>query len=168
MKFCSECLEGRHSTCLYRGQTSCETMDPFPSQKTAAGMVGWCRTVHFIWITGSAFLVGGWATPLKNMKVNWDDYSQYFWENKKCSKPPTRFESVHFSGKPWTINPCFPLPESRFLVAQMGLKLKEMYASKLWLPLRHDFNGDICRSFICSRIIRILDRRPPLPAILGV
>ena len=23
------------------------------------------------------FLVGGWATPLKNRKVNWDDYSQY-------------------------------------------------------------------------------------------
>ena len=22
-------------------------------------------------------LVGGWATPLKNMTVNWDDYSQY-------------------------------------------------------------------------------------------
>ena len=22
-------------------------------------------------------LVGGWATPLKNMKVNCDDYSQY-------------------------------------------------------------------------------------------
>ena len=22
-------------------------------------------------------LLGGWATPLKNMKVNWDDYSQY-------------------------------------------------------------------------------------------
>ena len=22
-------------------------------------------------------LVGGWATPLKNIKVNWDDYSQY-------------------------------------------------------------------------------------------
>ena len=22
-------------------------------------------------------LVGGWATPLKNMKVNWDDYSEY-------------------------------------------------------------------------------------------
>ena len=22
-------------------------------------------------------LVGGWVTPLKNMKVNWDDYSQY-------------------------------------------------------------------------------------------
>ena len=22
-------------------------------------------------------LVGGWATPLKNIKVSWDDYSQY-------------------------------------------------------------------------------------------
>ena len=22
-------------------------------------------------------LVGGWATPLKNMKVSWDDYTQY-------------------------------------------------------------------------------------------
>ena len=21
-------------------------------------------------------MVGGWATPLKHMKVNWDDYSQ--------------------------------------------------------------------------------------------
>ena len=24
------------------------------------------------------YLVGGWATPLKNMKVIWDDYSQYY------------------------------------------------------------------------------------------
>ena len=31
-------------------------------------------------------LVGGIPTPLKNMKVNWDDYSQHIWENKKCSK----------------------------------------------------------------------------------
>ena len=35
-------------------------------------------------------LVGGWATPLKNMKVNWDDDIPNIWENKKCSKPPTR------------------------------------------------------------------------------
>ena len=32
-------------------------------------------------------------TPLKNMKVSWDYYSQYniyiYMENKKCSKPPT-------------------------------------------------------------------------------
>ena len=24
-------------------------------------------------------MVGGIPTPLKNMKVNWDDYSQYHW-----------------------------------------------------------------------------------------
>ena len=28
-------------------------------------------------------LVGGWATPLKNMKVNWDDENPNIWENKK-------------------------------------------------------------------------------------
>ena len=27
-------------------------------------------------------LVGGWATPLKNMKVNWDDEIPNIWENK--------------------------------------------------------------------------------------
>ena len=33
-------------------------------------------------------LVGGIPTPLKNMKVNWDDEIPNIWENKKCSKPP--------------------------------------------------------------------------------
>ena len=28
------------------------------------------------------FLVGGWATPLKNMKVNWDDKNPNIWEKK--------------------------------------------------------------------------------------
>ena len=28
-------------------------------------------------------LVGGWATPLKNMKVNWGDEIPNVWENKK-------------------------------------------------------------------------------------
>ena len=27
-------------------------------------------------------LVGGWATPLTNMKVNWDDDIPNIWENK--------------------------------------------------------------------------------------
>ena len=36
-------------------------------------------------------LVGGWATPLKNMKVNWDDDIPNIWDNKKCSKPPTSY-----------------------------------------------------------------------------
>ena len=31
-------------------------------------------------------LVGGIPTPLKNLKVSWDFYSQYM---EKCSKPPT-------------------------------------------------------------------------------
>ena len=30
-------------------------------------------------------------SPLKNMNVNWDDVIPNIWENKKCSKPPTRF-----------------------------------------------------------------------------
>ena len=34
------------------------------------------------------YLVGGWPTPLKNMKASWDDDSQYM---EKCSKPPTRY-----------------------------------------------------------------------------
>ena len=36
-------------------------------------------------------ITGWWLspTPLKYMKVSWDENSQYM-ENKKCSKPPTR------------------------------------------------------------------------------
>ena len=29
------------------------------------------------WYTLIWYLVDGWPTPLKNMKVSWDDYSQY-------------------------------------------------------------------------------------------
>ena len=35
-------------------------------------------------------LVGGIPTPLKNMKVSWDDDIPNIWRNKKCSKPSTR------------------------------------------------------------------------------
>ena len=38
-------------------------------------------------------LVGGWATPLKNIsQLGWLA-TQYEWENKKCSKPPTRYRT---------------------------------------------------------------------------
>ena len=37
------------------------------------------------------WLVGGWPTPLKNMKVSWDDDIPNIWKNKKWSKPPTRW-----------------------------------------------------------------------------
>ena len=43
-------------------------------------------------------LVGGIPTPLKNTKVNWDDYSQYM-KNKKCFKPPTRKLDVDHVGE---------------------------------------------------------------------
>ena len=43
-----------------------------------------------IWLVSNN-LFGGIPTPLKNMKVNWDDYSQYniIWKDETCSKPPT-------------------------------------------------------------------------------
>ena len=46
-----------------------------------------------------ACLIGGSATPLKNMKVNWDDELPNIWENKKCSKPPTSMFDWH--GRLW-------------------------------------------------------------------
>ena len=57
----------------------------------------WTRTYDFWWLLTwsdlhhpkNDYLVGGWPTPLKNMKVSWDDYSQYM--EKKCSKPPTSY-----------------------------------------------------------------------------
>ena len=41
-------------------------------------------------------LVGGWPTPLKNMKVNGKDDIPYIMENKKCLKPPTSDDRI-----PW-------------------------------------------------------------------
>ena len=35
-------------------------------------------------------LVGGIPTPLKHVKVSWDDDIPKIWKHKKCSKPPTR------------------------------------------------------------------------------
>ena len=44
-----------------------------------------------------SILVGGIPTTLKNMKVNWDDYSQ--WKNKKCSKAPISIVRVQLETK---------------------------------------------------------------------
>ena len=41
-------------------------------------------------------------TPLKNMKVNWDDYSQYIWENAKLM-----FQTTNQIGVPLN-HPIFP------------------------------------------------------------
>ena len=38
------------------------------------------------------------STPLKNMKVNWDDDIPNIWKNNKCSNPPTSICVLqHFS-----------------------------------------------------------------------
>ena len=39
-------------------------------------------------------LVGGFNPSEKYEFVNWDDDIPNIWENKKCSKPPTRFYQV--------------------------------------------------------------------------
>ena len=54
---------------------------PVPGKQTKNDFLN--KNEDYLW------LVGGWATPLKNMKVNWDDEIPNIWENKKCSKPPT-------------------------------------------------------------------------------
>ena len=43
------------------------------------------RLVGYTWFLHEfdEILVGGWATPLKNMKVNWDDEIPNIWENKE-------------------------------------------------------------------------------------
>ena len=49
-------------------------------------------------------LVGGIPTPRKYLLVNWDDDIPNIWENKKCSKAPTRqcclaaesYDQIHY------------------------------------------------------------------------
>ena len=43
------------------------------------------------WDSDVSYLVDGWATPLKNMKVSWDYDIPNIRTNKKCSKPPTSY-----------------------------------------------------------------------------
>jgi hypothetical protein len=50
--------------------------------KLKQGLSDQNRSEHKNWLVVS--------TPLKNMKVSWDDYSQYMEKKKSCSKPPTR------------------------------------------------------------------------------
>ena len=53
-------------------------------------------------LTGN-HLVGGWATPLKNMKVSWD-YLFFPTEWKKCSKPPTSHGVYHILPLPTKVS----------------------------------------------------------------
>ena len=60
------------------------------------------------WLWKPPDILSGWwarATPLKNMKVNWDDDIPNIWENKKCSKPPTSYTSL-YSHTMWYVMWC--------------------------------------------------------------
>ena len=55
--------------------------DVLRRQKTLLGRVGWLH--HKLQLDHiRVYLVGGIATPLNNMKVNWDDEIPNIWENK--------------------------------------------------------------------------------------
>ena len=50
------------------------------------------------WEESEFFIVSGWwlsPTPLKNMSSSVRVIIPSIWKNKKCSKPPTRFGSIH-------------------------------------------------------------------------
>ena len=50
------------------------------------------------WEESECFIVSGWwlsPTPLKNMSSSGRVIIPSIWKNKKCSKPPTRFGSIH-------------------------------------------------------------------------
>ena len=55
----------------------------------AMGVSPWEKSGNSLFPWSNSLLVGGWATPLKNMKVHWDDYSQYMGKEKMATKPPT-------------------------------------------------------------------------------
>ena len=45
--------------------------------------------MYIIWLV--------FSTPLKNMKINWDDSCKYMEKQKSCSKPLTRYVYIYIS-----------------------------------------------------------------------
>ena len=46
-------------------------------------------------------LVGGWATPLKNMKVNWDDdIPNIYGKIKNGNQTTNQIKSEHYTSRP--------------------------------------------------------------------
>ena len=43
------------------------------------------------------YLVGGIATPLQHMKVDWDNDIPDIWKHKTCSKPPTEHCHIYLT-----------------------------------------------------------------------
>ena len=87
----------RHGTCRKASSWSssrcCTGMDFQEAQR---------GTQHcYLWGCQAIYLIGGIPTPLKNMKVSCDDDIPNIWENKKCSKPPTRYSMKFYILSLW-------------------------------------------------------------------
>ena len=54
-------------------------------------------------------LLGGWPTPLKNMKVTWHDYSQYMGKKNVPNHQPNPIENHHQLQLPGEIHKWLPL-----------------------------------------------------------
>ena len=80
-------------------------------------------------------LVGGWATPLKNMKVNGDDEIPNIWENKKWQpnhQPENMVLQQWFLGVPSTFKPCTVCQSGSECTFREGLRALEVLPSWQW------------------------------------
>ena len=77
-------------------------------------------------------LVGGWATPLKNMNVNWDDEIPNIWENK--IDVPNHQPEIAATCLGCRRNPC-PIQDlmSRMFAGQGGARMRA-FCWKMRLP----------------------------------
>ena len=61
----------------------------YPSVGTRVGF--WWPTIHLLIIL---ILVGGWPTPLKNMKVSWDDEIPNIWQIKAMLQTTNQIQII--------------------------------------------------------------------------
>ena len=75
-----------------------------------------CQMCHLI----LQRITGWWFQPIWKVLVNWDDYFQ-IWENKKCSKPPTRlfYLSIWNEVSDWT-------SKSQLKHMSLSIEIKQM------------------------------------------
>ena len=92
--------------------------------------------------TSPIHLVGGVPTPLKNMKVNWDDYSQYI--NGKIKNVPNH-QPVMFP---------FMFPIHSYDM-ELELETPTTYSSYFWTSLLN-WEKTTCSLFSCSPVFACL------------
>ena len=75
--------------CTIQASQRCGISHRWSSPRNVIGIIRSGARKETVATTG--YLVGGIPTPLKNMKVSWDDETPNIWKNNKCSKPPTSY-----------------------------------------------------------------------------